>query len=510
MAGLLSGCCSNRGSCNRRPLHRPAAWSAPTAWPQWLPVPGRRSLRFRFPSASSSRYSLVCLLLFSLFRGVFRFRPHQERRKRMPNFLESPLNFSAGVSAKDAGRFRLIWLKAKPAGEDVMSTAFTRTYRSLEGDSYGWTVCGVLAGCALAGGLALWCTLTPVTLYEVTPSARIEADQAVYPVAAPVAGRVKEAHLVIGRKIKEGEVLVELESGSEQLQVREQLSRQQALRTQIEALREQIRAEESARDQERHAAQSGHEEARAQAREAQASASHAESEEHRMRQLRELGLISEQNYQQANAEAQRSRAAAESRAIAVERSGQDQLTHESDRTARIRSLDSQIAGLESQIPTVGAAIERLQYEIERHRVRAPLDGTLGEAAVLRPGAVLKEGDKVGAIVPSGRLRAVAQFPPEAALGRIHPGQPARLRLDGFPWIQYGTPRARVARVASEIRDGTVRVELTIDPGSSRVPLQHGLPGSVEIEIDHATPWTLVMRHAGRQWTAPRPAKPEVL
>jgi membrane fusion protein (multidrug efflux system) len=118
--------------------------------------------------------------------------------------------------------------------------------------------------------------------------------------------------------------------------------------------------------------------------------------------------------------------------------------------------------------------------------------------------VVQEGEKLGAIVPLGRLRAVAQFPPSAALGRIRLGQRARVRLDGFPWAQYGSIPATVSRVAGEVRDGQVRVELSIAPAAaSRVPLQHGLPGSVEVEVERLTPAALVLRTAGRLLAAPR-------
>jgi multidrug resistance efflux pump len=203
------------------------------------------------------------------------------------------------------------------------------------------------------------------------------------------------------------------------------------------------------------------------------------------------------------ADAQRLRAEAQVKAIAVDRAGQDQLTRDQDRGARIRSFESQIAGLESQIPTLDATVARLNNEVERRLVRAPIGGRLAEAAALRPGAMVKEGDRLSAIVASGRLAVVAQFAPSAALGRIRNDQPARIRLDGFPWIQYGVVTARVAKVAGEVRDGTVRVEMAIDPATAKsIPLQHGLPGSVEVEVERATPWTLLMRHAGRRWAEP--------
>lgn len=105
----------------------------------------------------------------------------------------------------------------------------------------------------------------------------------------------------------------------------------------------------------------------------------------------------------------------------------------------------------------------------------------------------------------GESTAVADFPP-AALGRLRPGQPARLRLDSFPWTQYGTVPATVAGVAPEIRDGRLQVELTLQPlATSRIPLQPGLTGSAEVEVERVSPAVLVLRAAGQRIAAPEPA-----
>src|SRR5262249_3921841 len=100
-------------------------------------------------------------------------------------------------------------------------------------------------------------------------------------------------------------------------------------------------------------------------------------------------------------------------------------------------------------------------------------------------------------VPGGEVRLVADFAPADALGRVRPGQRARFRLDGFPWTQYGAIPARVERVANELRNGFVRVELAIERGNdARVPVEHGLPGTVEVEIERVAPAVLVLRAAG--------------
>jgi len=117
---------------------------------------------------------------------------------------------------------------------------------------------------------------------------------------------------------------------------------------------------------------------------------------------------------------------------------------------------------------------------------------------MRVGGFVRAGDQVGSVVPEGKLHVVANFAPPAALGRILPGQTARLRLEGFPWGQYGSVGATVTSVASEIRDGTIRVELALKADDrSRIPLQHGLPGSVEVQVEDISPASLVLRIAAQ-------------
>jgi multidrug resistance efflux pump len=162
-----------------------------------------------------------------------------------------------------------------------------------------------------------------------------------------------------------------------------------------------------------------------------------------------------------------------------------------------------VTRLAGEMVTTAATVERLAHEIERRRIRAPMAGRLGEVAGLHIGTVVGEGDRLAAVVPHGDLQVVADFQPPSALGRIRPGQPARLRLEGFPWMQYGSLAATVKRVASEMRNGHIRVELSLDPDrASPIPLQHGLPGTVEVQVERLAPATLVLRAAGKLLARP--------
>ena len=141
---------------------------------------------------------------------------------------------------------------------------------------------------------------------------------------------------------------------------------------------------------------------------------------------------------------------------------------------------------------------RLTNQVELRKVKAPTAGRVGELARVEVGSFVDEGDRLGAVVPAGEVIVVADFPPASAVGRIHRGQSAKIRLDGFPSIQYGALSATVSRVSSELREGSIRVEMTIaDERPPGLPLQHGLPGTAEVEVERVSPASLVLRAAGK-------------
>jgi hypothetical protein len=60
----------------------------------------------------------------------------------------------------------------------------------------------------------------------------------------------------------------------------------------------------------------------------------------------------------------------------------------------------------------------------------------------------------------------------------------------------------VRRVESEPERGSVRVELSLAANPhTHLPLQHGVPGVVEVRIESAAPWRMLMRGLSPQRTA---------
>ncbi|HLL53996.1 MAG TPA: HlyD family efflux transporter periplasmic adaptor subunit [Myxococcaceae bacterium] len=379
-----------------------------------------------------------------------------------------------------------------------MSATFSRTLNALKSDNPRRRLNWLAVGVAVLGAWLGWFFLAEVPVYEATPNAHLEVSGQAHPVQAPVGGRVVRVRMVLGQEVAPGDVLVELDAEAERLRLEETRARINALTSQRTALASELRAEELAEGQGTQGAEAAVAEAKARAQEAEASARLAEEELARIRTLAQAGAVAEAEVQRAQSTAQQRRAAAEALKLAASRSGFEGQTQRSDRRVRIERLRRLIAELDGTLGTERTLADRLAYEVDRRVLRAPVAGRLGERAPLGVGAVVQEGDRVATVVPPGELRIVADYTPPAALGRIQPGQAARARLDGFPWTQFGTIPATVSMVASEPRYGRIRVELAVQPDPhSRIPRQHGLTGEVEVEVERASPASLVLRAVGR-------------
>jgi len=347
-----------------------------------------------------------------------------------------------------------------------------------------------------------WLSFANVTVYEMSESARLEVAQAAHPISALLPAKILSTSVRLGRQVEAGEVLVEFDARSERLRLEEEEARLRSIPPQLRALEKQLADEEQAAGQAQTVTSSAVEHARARYQEALAAASFAEENSRRLSQLSASGRVAEIEVLRARAEAVKARSAADALSFEIDRLKADSHGKASERSAALEALRREVAELKGESELATATIARLRQDIEKHIIRAPVTGIIGEAPSLDVGAFVDEGGVLASIVPSGRLRVVAEFVPERVLGRVTPGQPARMRLDGFPWAQFGTVALKVEHMASEIRGGRIRMELVPDSGQDPKLLQHGLPGSVEVAIERTTPLMLALQAAGQRLSKP--------
>jgi hemolysin D len=387
-----------------------------------------------------------------------------------------------------------------------MAYPFERTLRSLNGDESGTRVLLVVLVTISLGGLVTWAVGARVPVMKVSSQGRIEPHNAVYRLEPPAAGRVVRSMLDLDEQVKEGDLLIEFDTRSERLELEQSKATSAAQAQELAVIRDQI-----ANKKDELAASGLVDEVavrEAEEKEVEIAPRHRLAEQRaQLAQQSPSGSISELEKLERVTEADALKSASRTQSLEIVRLRREQAVRRQTLGAQLLGLKREELRVEGQLRELKVAIDRLQYQIDKRQYRAPASGRLVDVVELAAGDFIADGQRLGTILAiDAEVRVRARFPKEM-VGLIQPGQPARLKLDGYPWTIYGTVPAGVTRVGTEpglvatpeAIPGTVRVELDIQtPADPRIQLRHGLTATVEVEVARVSPVALLMRAIG-EW-----------
>jgi len=352
-------------------------------------------------------------------------------------------------------------------------------------------------GAAVATGLWLaWALLANVPLYETSVAARLETRALAFALESEQAGRVVSSNLQLGRRVDKGELLLELDSATVELELAEVRAELAGYRKTDDAIRAEIATLEASIELLARQGSLEAQEIASRLRQATQARELALSQSERANQLEEKGALSK-----AEAEKARVEGATRSEEVSAVKARLSRTRAASELEAnqlvvRIATLRRELATLTTSTNTAEARAAQLELELERRRIRAPTSGTVASVANIRVGSLLSAGESLGSIVPTGDLKLVAEFDAEA-LGRIEPEQVARVRFTSLPWVEHGTVTARVEHVAQELLNGRLRVELGLASTQlGAMELRHGMTASVDVTVGQASPMHLALRAIG--------------
>lgn len=381
-----------------------------------------------------------------------------------------------------------------------MASIFSRSVRSLEAERFRRYAWMWLLAFGLLVGWGVWFVGVSVDLM-VTSRAQVQWEKSTHVLASPVTGRVKHSFLVLGKAVKVGDVLLELESEAQRLRLEEEQAKILADSARVKALKVQIDAERKALRQVRRSTQLVIQQTQLRRKMARKESQFFASNLRRTRALYRKGVLSEDAYLKARTAAQKVQFQEKRLRLTTLQARWTGRAKASEHLVRLARLQQEVTSLHGALKVRKAAAQRLRFELERRSIRAPVAGRLGAVAALERGAEVRQGARLGVLFSQGQPRIVANFLASQALGRIRRGQRARLRLDAFPWTQYGSVQAVVDRVARVPQGRHFRVELRLGATKpTRVVLKHGMSGLVEVRVEKILPASLVLRSLGRALT----------
>lgn len=379
-----------------------------------------------------------------------------------------------------------------------MPIPFANTLASLSTETHRASAVQLALAGVLLSAWCAWFLLVPVPIYSLSDSARLKVVANVQPIYARSDARIVAVHMALGQKVRAGDALIELDDDHLRLELADQRSQLSAMHTACEALRSELHAADGGAAAEVGQSRASLDAAIAREQEAQTRQAFTREKRQRAEDMGATHSIPVITLLEARAADDEANALITTRHKELVSLRHQLEVRSSDRDAHRQRLRSELARLEGDAEALASRIARLELDVRDRTLRAPVDGTIGEAADLLVGMQVTRGERLGAFVPGGKLEVDARFRPSEAFGRIRAGAVGRMTFVGYPWTQYGSADVRVLGIAQEVRDGFVQVALAVTlPPDSTIPLQHGMPATVEIETGREVPAALVLRAAGR-------------
>ena len=188
----------------------------------------------------------------------------------------------------------------------------------------------------------------------------------------------------------------------------------------------------------------------------------------------------------------------------------DALTGLEKNHQRIAEIDARLSKAivddKQRLSQIESQLTQTQASLAYQEVVAPADGVVFDLLRARqPGAVIAAGDVLLKIVPGGEDLIAKVFLPNRDIGFVRPGMPARVRVDAFPFREFGDLGGELVFIGGDALPPTQAVPFYAFPARVRlapgerllvrgrpVQLQSGMAVSVNLQVRRRTALRLLV------------------
>ncbi|MEB3160480.1 MAG: HlyD family efflux transporter periplasmic adaptor subunit [Synechocystis sp.] len=159
---------------------------------------------------------------------------------------------------------------------------------------------------------------------------------------------------------------------------------------------------------------------------------------------------------------------------------------------RIQQLDVEITQLQGKIGEANNGLISAKKKLQNKYLTAPISGTILTLNLKNEGEVVEPGQTVAEIAPDGVPLIVSAMLPNQEAGFVKPGMPVQVKLDAYPYQDYGVISGQVTTISADAKsDKTLgevyKVEVKLDrdhitKNQKVIPFKAGLAVNAEIII----------------------------
>ena len=156
-------------------------------------------------------------------------------------------------------------------------------------------------------------------------------------------------------------------------------------------------------------------------------------------------------------------------------------------TTYSEQVNSNISEINSKLSQIGADLEKYRLSIENQKIVAPVNGYINSIAVNNIGETVTSAQQVVTIVPADTPVEMVCYVKNMDIADIKVGMDAEIKLEAYPYNKYGTVKGTVKYISpssfnTEQQGSVYLVKLDVDDSNESIDIMSGLTGTVEVKV----------------------------
>lgn len=159
---------------------------------------------------------------------------------------------------------------------------------------------------------------------------------------------------------------------------------------------------------------------------------------------------------------------------------------------KIQQLQVQVTQFQAKINETQNRLTTAKAQLQQLSLRSPVDGSISSLNLPNPGEVVQPGQTIAEVAPQDTPLVLSAILPNREAGFVKTGMPVQVKLDAFPYQDYGVISGEVISISpdskpDERRGAVYQVEIALERNSIRdnqttIPLKAGQTASADIVL----------------------------
>ena len=150
-------------------------------------------------------------------------------------------------------------------------------------------------------------------------------------------------------------------------------------------------------------------------------------------------------------------------------------------------INSAISEINSKLSQIEADLDKYNLSIENQKIVSPVNGYINSIAVNNIGETVTAAQQMVTIVPADTPVEMVCYVKNMDIADIKVGMDAEIKLEAYPYNKYGTVKGKVKYISPssfniEQTGSVYLVKLEVDNANDKIDIMSGLTGTVEVKV----------------------------